>query len=308
MKPVKNSRLPRAQTVAIYAASAISITAAFVASSLLMSGCVPCEDPNGCSTQAPQIKITLSPKAGTYAGQQSVSISAPGAEAIYFSTDGTTPSPSNCTVWDGNPIAINDSTVLRVYAKGDTTHYRTKTISANYKLTSSPYTNRSALNAWLLLEKDALTSLYCANNGCAVPSIDFLTTEQHWTANCANGGTVAFDNDPSVLASVFTYANCSSNGVTADGAVTLTLDASKLPSVIILGSNGVTLSGAGYSANIADHTTRKFSLTGSESARTGTYGVGCEGAGCAAEEVTYYYGSSNSLWIDDPAVPNSCTP
>jgi hypothetical protein len=309
MKSAKPARLPRVKTFAIYAAGATSITAAVIASSLLMSGCAPCDNPAGCGpTTAPQIKVTLNAKAGTYVGQQTVNITAPGAEAIYFSTDGTTPGASNCTAWDGNPIVINDSTTLRVFAKGDTTNYRSKSVKAEYKLTGSPYTNRTALNAWLLLEKDALTSLYCANNGCTVPPVDFLLTEQHWTANCSQGGSVLFDNDPGSLTTTFTYAHCASNGVSADGVVTLTLDSTKLPAVSIIGSDGVTVSGTGYSAYIADNTLRKYTLSGSEGARAGGYDVGCVGAGCAAEDVSYYYGTSNYLWINDPAVPNSCTP
>jgi len=308
MKYPAISRLPRAQRFALYTASAASNTAAVIASSMLMSGCVPCDDPNGCApTTLPQVVITLSPKAGAYASQQTVNITAPGAEAIYVSTNGTTPGATNCAVWDGNPIVVRDSTQLNVFAKPDSAH-RSKSLKAQYKLTSSSYTNRTALNAWLLLEKDALTSLYCANNGCTVPTVDFLLTEQHWTANCAGGGTIQFDNDPSAFASVFTYASCSSNGVTANGAITLTLDAAKLPAISITGSQGVIVSGTGYTANIADSTLRKYALSGKESARTGSYAVGCAGAGCATGDVTYFYGTSNSLWINDPAVANSCTP
>jgi len=308
MKSINTARLPRIRSIAIYAASAASITAAVVASSLLMSGCAPCDNPDGCTATVPQIKVTLNAKAGTYSGQQTVNITAPGADAIYFSTNGTTPGASNCTAWDGNPIVISDSTVLRVFAKGDATHYRSKSVKAEYKLTSSPLTNRTALNAWIQLEKDALAALYCANHGCTTPTADFLLTEQHWTANCPGGGIVLFDNDPSSYASVFTYSGCNGNGVTADGVVTLTLDTAKLPAININGSNGVTLTGSGYSASITDHTARKYSLSGTESARAGGYDVGCVGTGCAAEDVSYYYGTSNYLWINDPAVPNSCTP
>jgi hypothetical protein len=309
---MKYPAISRVRSFVLYTAGAASVTATatiatIAASSLLMGGCVPCSNPNGCTpTATPQVVITLSPKAGTYAGEQTVNITAPGADAIYVSTNGATPSAANCTVWDGNPIVIRDSTMLNVFAKPDSAH-SSKSLKAQYKLTSSSYTNRTALDAWLLLEKDALTSLYCANNGCTVPTIDFLLTEQHWTANCAGGGTVQFDNDPSAFASVFTYASCSSNGVTANGAVTLTLDAAKLPAVNITGSQGVILTGSGYGANITDRTLRKYALNGKEGARGGSYAVGCEGAGCATGDVTYFYGTSNSLWINDPAVPNSCT-
>lgn len=308
MKPVRTSRMPRARTLAIYTASAASITAAVMASSVLMSGCAPCDNPNGCTTVVPQIKITLNAKAGTYAGQQTVNITAPGAQGIYYSTNGVTPGDDNCTAWDGNPIVINDSTVLRVFAKGDNTNYRSKSVKAEYKLTSSSYTNRTALNAWIQLEKDALTSLYCANNGCTVPTPDFLLTEQHWTANCPGGGTVFFDNDPSYYQSVFTYDGCTSNGVTADGTITLTLDAEKLPAISIIGSGDVVTTGAGYTASIVDNTLRKYTLAGNEGDRAGGFDVGCIGAGCATGDVTYYYGLKNFLWINDPAVANSCTP
>jgi hypothetical protein len=308
MKPVRTLRSSRTRSYAIYAASAASITAAVVASSLLMGGCAPCDNPDGCTAVVPQIKVTLNAKAGTYAGQQTVNITAPGAQAIYFSTDGTTPGASNCTAWDGNPIVINDSTVLRVFAKGDAVNYRSKSLKAEYKLTSSPYTNRTALNAWIQLEKDALTSLYCANNGCTVPTADFLLAEQHWTANCPGGGTVFFDNDPSMYQSVFTYDGCSGGGITADGTITLTLDTAKLPAINITGSGDVVVAGSGYTASVIDNTLRKYSLSGVEGDRAGGYDVGCVGAGCATGDVTYYYGLKNFLWINDPAVANSCAP
>lgn len=312
MKPVRTLRASRVKTLAIYTAGAASVTAAVVASSLLMSGCAPCDNPDGCAPAVvPTIKVTLDAKAGTYSGQQTVDITAPGAQAIYFSTDGTTPGASNCTAWDGNPITINDSTTLRVFAQGDGTNYRSKAVKAVYKLTSSPYTNRTALNAWLQLEKDALAALYCANNGCTVPPVTILQEEFHWTANCPDGGTVMFDNDPYMLASTFTYNSCTGSGLTTDGVVTLTLDTTKLPAISIIGSGNVTASGSGYTASISDNTLRKYSLSGTEGTRSGSYDVGCIGAGCATGDVNYYYGLSgtaNLLWIRDPAVPNSCTP
>jgi hypothetical protein len=309
MKPVETARLPRISTLAFHVACAAAIAAGVTALSTVISGCAPCDKPEGCSAAPkPQVTVTLTPRAGTYDGQQLVSIVAPNASAIYFSTNGTTPGTSNCSVWDGNPIAINDSTVLRVYAYADGTSYRSRSVKAEYKLTSSPYTNRTALNNWVALEKSALTALYCANNNCVVPTPDFLLTEQHWSASCPDGGSVSFDNDPSNYQSVFTYNGCSGHGITADGAVTLTLDVARLPAVSIIGSDGVIVSGAGYTANIADNTLRKYTLLGTEGDRAGGYTVNCAGAGCATGEVRYYYGTKNALWIDDPAVPNSCTP
>lgn len=309
MNSAKTSRLPRTKTIAIYGASATSIVAAIAASSLLMSGCVPCTDPNGCSSgPKPFVAVTLSPGAGTYAGQQMVSIAAPNAVGIYFSTDGTTPNALSCAEWDGNPIPINDSTVLRVFAEGDVTNYRSRAVVAEYKLTAAPYTNRTALNGWIQLEKDALAALYCANNACTVPPATILQNEFHWTADCPQGGSVMFDNEPATLTTTFTYVGCAANGVAADGAVMLTLDATKLPAISITGSEGVTLNGSGYTASIADQTVRKYSLSGTEGDRAGSYDVNCVGAGCAAGEVNYYYGKKNALWIKDPAVPNSCTP
>lgn len=307
MKPQDTSRPSRARTLAIYTASIASITAAVAAGSLLISGCVPCTDPNGCSsTLVPQIKVTLNAKAGKYTGAQTVTIAAPGAEAIYFSTDGTTPGEANCQVWDGNPIPINDSTVLRVFAKGDGVNYRSKALKGEYRLDTSPYANRSALTNWLALEKAALNAAYCTLDPSCVPPnpIDFLTVDQYLVASCPDGGSVTVD----VLAysmATFTYSGCAGAGVVADGYIDLIAD---FATGKINGAGNVVVSGAGYTASINDSTVRSYTLSGTEGARQGRYDVNCTGASCATQPVGYYYGASNMLWIDDPAVPNSCTP
>ena len=66
--------------------------------------------------------------------------------------------------------------------------------------------------------------------------------------------------------------------------------------------------GAGYTANIADHTVRKYGLTGNEGVRQGNYDVSCNGASCSSDTVNYYYNILGGLLIKDPAVTQSCTP
>jgi len=307
MKTQDISRASRVRTFAIYTASIASIAAAVAATSLLISGCVPCTDPNGCSTTTkPMVAVTLTPGAGTYAGQQVVSISAPNAQKIFFSTDGATPTEATCSEWDGNPIPVNDWTQLRVLATGDTVNYRSRSIKAEYKITSSAYANRTALNNWLALEKDALNAVYCSlDPTCTPPNpIDFLTVDQHVISVCPDGGVVSVDVLAYSMAS-FTYTGCAGAGIVADGTINLIPDFSTGK---ITGSGNVAVSGSGYSATVADGTIRTYSVTGSESARAGRYDVSCSGASCASQSVGYNYGTKGTLWIDDPAVPNSCAP
>lgn len=66
------------------------------------------------STQATQPTPTFSPVAGTYSGTQNVTITSASADAIYYTTDGSTPTTGS-TLYTG-PVAVSTSETLKALA------------------------------------------------------------------------------------------------------------------------------------------------------------------------------------------------
>jgi uncharacterized repeat protein (TIGR03803 family) len=63
-------------------------------------------------TNPPPAAPVFSPAAGTYTSAQSVTITSDGATAIYYTTDGSTPTTSSA-LYNNNPVSISSNTVLQ---------------------------------------------------------------------------------------------------------------------------------------------------------------------------------------------------
>jgi hypothetical protein len=88
----------------------------------------------GVSASASAQAITLSPKAGTYAAPQQVTISdsAPGA-TIYYTTDGTTPNTRSAVFSSSSPISVAQNTTIK--ALGVASGYKNVSVNmAVYKI------------------------------------------------------------------------------------------------------------------------------------------------------------------------------
>jgi uncharacterized repeat protein (TIGR03803 family) len=79
---------------------------------------------------------TFNPSAGTYGTTQSVTISSIGNSTIRYTTDGSTPTETNGTVYSG-PVSISSSKILKAIAY-ETGYPDTAVTSGIYNITSSP--------------------------------------------------------------------------------------------------------------------------------------------------------------------------
>ena len=97
----------------------------------------------------PAATPVFSPAAGTYATAQTVTItSAPSGVSIKYTTDGSTPTETNGTLYSG-PVSISSTTMLKAiaYKSGYSDSAVTKGL---YRITSSPAVVLNVL--WILLQ------------------------------------------------------------------------------------------------------------------------------------------------------------
>jgi len=90
----------------------------------------------GYTINLPPVTPTFSPAAGTYASAQSVTITSASGATIRYTTDGSTPTETNGTIYSG-PVSITKTTILKAiaYKSG---YPDTSVASGIYTITSSP--------------------------------------------------------------------------------------------------------------------------------------------------------------------------
>jgi hypothetical protein len=201
--------------------------------------------------QSPQVSApTFSPAGGTYSSAQSVSIStATSGATIRYTTDGSTPSQTNGTIYSG-PVNIGSTTTLKAiaYASGMT----------NSSVTSATYTINIAPPPTVTMEAESLSF---------VTSGPTVTTQSDTNAS---GGVVTYFNatgtaqwveytTPSIVAGTYQIKfQYKSN--TARGQHNLTIDGTQVGGTIdeystTVGYVSVTLGNATF-ASAGTHTIR----------------------------------------------------
>jgi len=175
----------------------------------------------------------FSPGDGLYRGTQSVVIGSgtPGA-TIRYTTDGTTPTPTNGTIYAA-PVAINTETILLAVAyTNGMTNSAVNTAIYNYPGTALYLAQPMSLpqtNLAFAFEAEALS--YVTNGAVAVLQNDGNTSGGHWLALEATGTGQSISYTVTNIPAGTYDLQMSWKGNTQRGIISLTLDGT------VLGSN-----------------------------------------------------------------------
>lgn len=268
----------------------------------------PCENPDGCNNPRPALPINYSLTGGNYGGPISVTLSAPDASALYYSTDGSVPSASNCQAYNGETIIINDNTRLRVFAKAPANSpYKSTLDESSYLIENPQYINGLFVGQWLEYEQKLLSEFYCAHNQCEQPKIIALEDPIDWFINCSGGGTAHYTNTPDQFRSNFVINQCSIDGLVISGNMQLNLIRIGLPDTEVASTGELTFNSEGREVGISEVLRRFYRTSGDESSRTGRFDVHCTGADCSPGFETYIYsGAGSQPWYLNRTTPDSC--
>jgi uncharacterized repeat protein (TIGR03803 family) len=141
----------------------------------------------------------FSPGAGTYGTTQSVTISSAGyATTIRYTTDGSTPSETNGTIYSG-PVSINSSTVLKAIAY-ESGFPDTSVTSSIYTITSSPGTILNVIYNFATANNGGITPFAALVQG--TDGYFYGTTNQ---GGSSNAGTVFKITPAGVLTTLVTF-------------------------------------------------------------------------------------------------------
>ncbi|HSY20281.1 MAG TPA: glycosyl hydrolase family 28 protein [Candidatus Acidoferrales bacterium] len=173
----------------------------------------------------------FSPGDGTYSAAQSVAIASgtPGA-AIRYTMDGTTPTPTNGTLYSA-PVAISQETILLAVAYADgMTNSAVNTAIYNFPGTSLSLASPPVTQTNVTFAFEAENLPYTTNGAAAVLQNDANTSGGHWLALEAAGLGPSISYTVTNIPAGTYDIQMSWKGNTQRGIITFTLDGTVLGS------------------------------------------------------------------------------